>query len=58
MRCKIAMNDRPGSDLLVAGYCMYGSSVEMVITGTEGLYGEGVHRFALDPSMGALTGPT
>merc|ERR1711865_1067186 len=43
---------RPGSDLLVAGYCMYGSSVEMVITGTGGLYGEGVHRFALDPSLG------
>merc|ERR1712216_843718 len=40
---------RPGSDLLVAGYCMYGSSVEMVICGTGGLYGEGVHRFALDP---------
>merc|ERR1712216_224944 len=43
---------RPGSDLLVAGYCMYGSSVEMVICGTGGLYGEGVHRFALDPSLG------
>jgi len=43
---------RPGRDLLVAGYCMYGASVEMVITGTEGLYGEGVHRFALDPSLG------
>jgi len=43
---------RPGSELLVAGYCMYGASVEMVITGTGDLYEEGVHRFALDPSMG------
>jgi len=43
---------RPGIDLQVAGYCMYGASVEIVICGTGGLYGQGVHRFALDPSMG------
>merc|ERR1711934_456055 len=43
---------RPGNELLVAGYCMYGAAVEMVICGGEGLYGQGVHHFALDPSMG------
>lgn len=34
--------------LQVAGYCMYGSATELVIT----FYGSGVHRFTLDPSLG------
>jgi fructose-1,6-bisphosphatase I len=37
---------RPGTDMVVAGYCMYGAATELVIT-----YGEGVQRFALDPSL-------
>lgn len=32
----------------VAGYCMYGSATELVIT----FCGKGVHRFTLDPSLG------
>eukprot|EP00752_Nemacystus_decipiens_P008832 g7883.t1 len=32
----------------VAGYCMYGSATELVLT----FYGSGVHRFTLDPSLG------
>lgn len=32
----------------VAGYCMYGSATELVMT----FYGSGVHRFTLDPSLG------
>lgn len=39
---------RPGSDIIVAGYCMYGSATELVIT----FKGHGVHRFTLDPSLG------
>ncbi|CAK0830096.1 unnamed protein product [Prorocentrum cordatum] len=39
---------RTGNDLLVAGYCMYGSATELVIT----FKGHGVHRFVLDPSIG------
>jgi len=39
---------RKGSDLLVAGYCMYGAATELVIT----FKGHGVHRFTLDPSLG------
>ncbi|CAM9291378.1 unnamed protein product [Choristocarpus tenellus] len=39
---------RSGTDIKVAGYCMYGSATELVIT----FYGSGVHRFTLDPSLG------
>jgi fructose-1,6-bisphosphatase I len=38
---------RPGNEMVCAGYCMYGSATEMVIT-----YGHGVHKFTLDPSVG------
>lgn len=39
---------RVGSDVEVAGYCMYGSATELVIA----FKGHGVHRFTLDPSLG------
>ncbi|KAJ1637874.1 cytosolic fructose-1,6-bisphosphatase [Pavlovales sp. CCMP2436] len=39
---------RKGQDLVVAGYCMYGAATELVIC----FQGRGVHRFALDPSIG------
>lgn len=32
----------------VAGYCMYGSATELVLT----FRGQGVNRFTLDPSLG------
>jgi fructose-1,6-bisphosphatase I len=38
---------QPGSKLVCAGYCMYGSSTQMVIT-----WGTGTHVFTLDPSVG------
>jgi len=38
---------QPGSQLVAAGYCMYGSSTQMVLT-----FGDGVHIFTLDPSVG------
>mmetsp|Transcript_7678 Transcript_7678/g.18730 ORF Transcript_7678/g.18730 Transcript_7678/m.18730 type:complete len:358 (-) Transcript_7678:173-1246(-) len=38
---------RPGTDLIAAGYCMYGSATELVMT-----FGSGVERFILDPSLG------
>eukprot|EP00401_Gymnodinium_catenatum_P051800 CAMPEP_0117473620 /NCGR_PEP_ID=MMETSP0784-20121206/8863_1 /TAXON_ID=39447 /ORGANISM="" /LENGTH=390 /DNA_ID=CAMNT_0005267821 /DNA_START=1 /DNA_END=1173 /DNA_ORIENTATION=- len=38
---------RPGTEIIVAGYCVYGAACELVIT-----YGSGVHRFALDPALG------
>ena len=38
---------QPGSKLICAGYCMYGSSTQMVIT-----WGTGVHIFTLDPTVG------
>jgi len=38
---------RPGTDVIVAGYCMYGAATELVIT-----FGTGVQRFALDPALG------
>lgn len=38
---------QPGNKLVCAGYCMYGSSTQMVIT-----WGTGVHIFTLDPSVG------
>jgi fructose-1,6-bisphosphatase I len=38
---------RPGTDLKAAGYCMYGSSTQLVLT-----TGHGVNIFTLDPSIG------
>ena len=38
---------RPGRELVAAGYCMYGSSTQMVLT-----TGHGVNGFTLDPSIG------
>jgi len=38
---------RPGSEMVAAGYSMFGAATELVIT-----YGDGVSRFALDPSIG------
>jgi len=38
---------RPGSEIVCAGYCAYGSATELVLT-----YGFGVQRFTLDPSIG------
>lgn len=38
---------RPGTEVVAAGYSMYGAATELVIT-----YGRGVQRFALDPSIG------
>jgi len=37
----------PGNQLVAAGYCMYGSSTQLVMT-----FGQGVHLFTLDPSLG------
>ena len=38
---------QPGSKLVAAGYCIYGSSTMLVYTTTKG-----VHGFTLDPSLG------
>lgn len=38
---------RPGSECIAAGYSMYGAATELVVT-----FGKGVHRFALDTSIG------
>ena len=38
---------QPGTKLVVAGYCMYGSSTQMVLT-----WGAGVNIFTLDPTVG------
>lgn len=38
---------RPGSEMVAAGYCMYGSSANMVLT-----TGNGVNGFTLDNSLG------
>ncbi len=38
---------RPGKELVAAGYCMYGSSTQMVLT-----VGNGVNVFTLDPALG------
>lgn len=45
---------QPGSNLVVAGYCMYSSSCMMVLT-----TGDGVNGFTLDPQIGefVLTHP-
>lgn len=38
---------RPGTEIVAAGYCMYGAATELVVT-----FGSGVQRFALDPAFG------
>lgn len=38
-----------GNRLVAAGYCMYGSSTQLVLT-----WGKGVHGFTLDPTIGAF----
>jgi fructose-1,6-bisphosphatase I len=38
---------KPGTEIIVAGYCMFGAACELVIT-----FGKGVQRFALDPALG------
>eukprot|EP00510_Aplanochytrium_minuta_P005410 CAMPEP_0184013084 /NCGR_PEP_ID=MMETSP0954-20121128/4812_1 /TAXON_ID=627963 /ORGANISM="Aplanochytrium sp, Strain PBS07" /LENGTH=335 /DNA_ID=CAMNT_0026293225 /DNA_START=45 /DNA_END=1052 /DNA_ORIENTATION=+ len=38
---------QPGNKLVAAGYCMYGSATQMVLS-----FGKGVHVFTLDPSVG------
>lgn len=40
---------RPGNELAAAGYCMYGSSTQLVLS-----WGNGVHGFTLDPTIGAF----
>ena len=41
---------RPGSHVIAAGYCMYGSATEMVFS-----LGRGVHQFSLDPTIGSIS---
>jgi len=43
---------RNGNDMICAGYCMYGSATELVITFNSKSICQGVHRFVLDPSLG------
>jgi fructose-1,6-bisphosphatase I len=38
---------RPGTDMIAAGYCMYGAACDLVVT-----FMDGVHRFTLDDSLG------
>ncbi|AQK93563.1 Fructose-16-bisphosphatase cytosolic [Zea mays] len=38
---------QPGTNMLAAGYCMYGSSCTLVLS-----TGNGVNGFTLDPSLG------
>ena len=38
---------RPGTEMVAAGYCMYGSATDFVVS-----FGSGVHRFTLDDSVG------
>lgn len=40
---------QPGNQLVAAGYCMYGSSTQLVLS-----WGNGVHCFTLDPTIGAF----
>jgi fructose-1,6-bisphosphatase I len=37
----------PGTQLVAAGYCMYGSATQLVVT-----FGNGVNGFTLDPAIG------
>lgn len=39
---------RPGTEIVVSGYCLYGAATELVVT----FHGGGVQRFALDPALG------
>lgn len=45
--CSVADVLQPGKNLAVAGYCMYGSSTQMVLT-----FGNGVNIFTHDPAVG------
>merc|ERR1711998_651710 len=49
MSAEGALNDvlRSGNDIICAGYCMYGSATDFVVT-----FGEGTHRFTLDDTLG------
>lgn len=49
--CKGGFQDilQPGNKLVAAGYCMYGSSTQLVLT-----WGKGVHGFTLDPTIGTF----
>lgn len=38
---------RPGTEIICAGYCAYGSATELVLT-----YNKGIQRYTLDPSLG------
>jgi fructose-1,6-bisphosphatase I len=38
---------KPGTEMVAAGYCMYGSATDMVVS-----FGAGAHRFTLDDSVG------
>ena len=38
---------QPGTNLVAAGYCMYGAATQMVLS-----FGAGVSVFTLDPSIG------
>jgi len=38
---------RPGTEMVCAGYCMYGSATDFVVC-----FGQGVYRFTLDDSVG------
>ncbi|KJE92735.1 fructose-1-6-bisphosphatase [Capsaspora owczarzaki ATCC 30864] len=38
---------RPGRELVCGGYCMYGSSTNLVLS-----FGNGVHGYTLDPTLG------
>ncbi|RHY18236.1 hypothetical protein DYB25_006248 [Aphanomyces astaci] len=40
---------QPGKSLVAAGYCMYGSSTQLVLT-----WGNGVVGFTLDPTIGSF----
>ncbi|KAF0695687.1 Aste57867_13509 [Aphanomyces stellatus] len=40
---------QPGNKLVAAGYCMYGSSTQLVLT-----WGNGVNGFTLDPTIGSF----
>mmetsp|Transcript_47971 Transcript_47971/g.108905 ORF Transcript_47971/g.108905 Transcript_47971/m.108905 type:complete len:344 (-) Transcript_47971:295-1326(-) len=38
---------KPGTEMVAAGYCMYGSAIDLIVT-----FMKGVHRFTLDDSIG------
>ncbi|DAZ96360.1 TPA: hypothetical protein N0F65_008010 [Lagenidium giganteum] len=48
-KCNIKDILQPGNQLVAAGYCMYGSSTQLVMS-----WGKGVHGFTLDPTIGAF----